>query len=206
MSLCFEWYTLEVDDVIAVADELRTLCVEDGIPMWHAVGTVYRGAAAAARGDAPLANTLMSEGFQQFEQIGSRLTLLAMNALAAHARILLGELDEAWRHLDQAQVEADTRNEHMWEPEIDRLRARIQLRRGDVKGAETSLRQALAKARAQKASMLELRAALDLHDLLAAGGRRGEGVALVDEAARTIDPESKEPEVARMRALALVTT
>ena len=205
MSLCFEWYTLEVDDVIGVADELRTLCEEDGIPMWHAVGTVYRGAAAATQGDAPLADRLMREGLEQFEQIGSRLTLLAMNALCARARILLGDLDEAWRHLEQAQIEADTRNERMWEPEIDRLRAAIQLRRGDVKGAETSLRQALAKARGQKASMLELRAALDLHDLLAAGGRRDEGVTLVDEAARTIDPESHQPEVARMRALALVT-
>ena len=35
----------------------------------------------------------------------------------------LGEPEKAWGLLDEAQSEADTRGERMWEPEIDRVRA-----------------------------------------------------------------------------------
>jgi tetratricopeptide (TPR) repeat protein len=204
MSLCFEWYTLEVDEVVSVADELRTLCDDEGLfVMWHAVGTVYRGAAAAVQEDASLSDALMRDGLVEFARSGSRLTLVAMNVLVAQARILLGETDEAERHLDQAQIEADTRNERMWEPEVDRIRASLYLRRGYPAGAEASLRRAIAKAHGQKARALELRAALDLHDLLADSGRNAEGHALLEGLLSAFDPESTRPEVRRAMALGL---
>jgi class 3 adenylate cyclase/tetratricopeptide (TPR) repeat protein len=202
MSLCFEWYTLEVDEVVSVANELRALS-EDDFVMWHAVGTVYRGVAAAVQDDAPLADGLMRDGLAEFAGTRSRLTLVAMNVLCARARILLGEADAASRHLGQAQIEADTRNERMWEPEIDRMRASLELRRGDLAGAEASLRRALAKANRQKARSLELRAALDLHEFLADCGRNAEGHALVEGLVSTFDPGSVQPEVRRALALGL---
>src|SRR5947209_20072598 len=134
--------------------------------MWPAVGTVYRGVAAAVQDDAALADGTMREGLDEFARTDSRLTLVAMNVLCARGRIRLGDADAAWRHLEQAQIEADTRNERMWEPEIDRMRAGLELRRGDQAGAEASLRRAIAKAHGQKARALELRAALDLNELL----------------------------------------
>jgi class 3 adenylate cyclase/tetratricopeptide (TPR) repeat protein len=203
MSLCFEWYTLAVDEVVSVADEVRALCEDEGFVMWHGVATVYRGAAAAVQEDAPLADALIRDGLVEFARTGSRLTLVAMNVLCARARLLLGEPDEAGRHLDQAQIEADTRNERMWEPEIDRTRASLYLHRGDVAGAEASLRQALAKAHGQKARALELRAALDLHELLADNGRNGEVRALVEGLVSAFDRGSTQPEVTRAMALGL---
>ena len=203
MSLCFEWYTLEVDEVVRVANEVRALSEDEGFVMWHAVGTVYRGVAAAVQDDAPLADGLMRDGLVEFAQTGSRLTLVAMNVLCARARILLGDADAAWRHLERAQIEADTRNERMWEPEIDRMRASLDLRRGDVAGAEASLRRALAKAHGQKARALELRAALDLHQILADSGRNAEGHALVEGLVSAFDPGSVQPEVVRALALGL---
>jgi tetratricopeptide (TPR) repeat protein len=201
MSLCFEWYTLEVDEVVSVANEVRALSKDEGFAMWHAVGTVYRGVAAAVQDDAPLADGLMRDGLDEFARTDSRLTLVAMNVLCARGRILLGDADAAWRHLEQAQIEADTRNERMWEPEIDRMRASLERRRGDVAGAEASLRRALAKAHGQKARALELRAALDLRELLADSGRNAEGHALVDGLVSAFDPGSNQPEVTRALAL-----
>ena len=203
MSLCFEWYTLEVDEVVRVANEVRALCEDEGFVMWHAIGTVYRGVAAAVQADAPMADELMRDGLVEFARTGSRLTLVAMNVLCARGRILLGEADAASRHLEQAQIEADIRNERMWEPEIDRTRASLDLRGGDVAGAEASLRRALAKAHDQKARSLELRAALDLHELLADSGRNAEGHALVEGLVSAFDPGSVQPEVTRALALGL---
>jgi predicted ATPase len=145
----------------------------------------------------------MRDGLVEFAQTGSRLTLVAMNVLCARARILLGQADAAWRHLERAQIEADTRNERMWEPEIDRMRASLYLRRGDAAGAETSLRRALAKAHGQKARSLELRAALDLHQILADSGRNAEGHELVEGLLSAFDPGSAQPEVTRALALGL---
>lgn len=110
----------------------------------------------------------MLDGRAEFLRTGSRLTLVPMNIMCAGAWSKLGDDDEAWRLLDEAQVEADSRGERMWEPEIDRMRAALQRRRGDFAGAEASLRRALAKARAQKALPLERRAGRDLQELQAA--------------------------------------
>jgi hypothetical protein len=92
----------------------------------------------------------------------------------------------------------------MWEPEIHRVRASLQLRGGDVDGADFSLWRALAKARSQEALMRELRAAHDPYEMLAESGRRDEGAALVEEAASARDRASDQPEVARLHVLALV--
>jgi class 3 adenylate cyclase/tetratricopeptide (TPR) repeat protein len=201
LGLCGGWHAREAEEQIRVADELRALCKDEGLDLWYAVALVYRGAAAAMEGDAALANELMDEGFESFVQTGARLTLVPMNVMCAEARILLGEDDEARRLLAEAQVEADARNERLWEPEIDRVRAGLLVSGGDAAAAEESLRRALEKARAQKASSLGLRAALDLHELLSQGERCEEGRALVEDAIHTFETGSDQPEVARARSL-----
>jgi class 3 adenylate cyclase/predicted ATPase len=195
------WHAREVEEQIRVADELRALSKDEGLYLWYAVAVIYRGAAAAVEGDAAQAGALMDDGLAAFVETGARLTLVPMYVMCAEARILLGEDEEAGRLLADAQVEADTRNERMWEPEIDRVRAALLVRGADAAAAEESLRQALEKSRAQKASSLELRAALDLHELLSGGERSEEGRALVEVAIHTFANETHQPEVARARLL-----
>jgi len=195
------WHGRDVEDQIRVADELRALSKDEGLFLWHAVALTYRGAAAAVEGEAVEARALMDDGLAEFVETGARLTLVPMYVMCAEARSLLGEDEQAGRLLAAAQVEADTRNERMWEPEIDRVRAALLVRRGDGDAAEGSLRLALNKARAQRASSLELRAALDLHELLAEGERSEEGRALVEDAVHTFENETRQPEVARARSL-----
>jgi predicted ATPase len=165
------WQPHVVEERIRVADELRVLCKDEGFYLWHAVALTYRGTAAAFEGDASQARAMMDDGLAAFIDTGARLTLVPMYAMCAEARILLGEDQEPARLLAAAQGEADARNERMWEPEIDRVRAGLLVRRGEAEAAEASLRRAFEKARAQNASSLELRAALDLSELLS-GNRR----------------------------------
>jgi class 3 adenylate cyclase len=195
------WHARKVEEQIRVADELRALSKDEGLDLWYSVALIYRGAAAAVEGDAEMARSLMDDGFAAFVETGARLTLVPMSVMCAEARILLGEDDEARRLLGEAQAEADARNERLWEPEIDRVRAGLLARGDDAAAAEESLRLALAKARAQKASALELRAALDLHELLSEDERGEEGRALVEDAMHTFETDSDQPEVARARSL-----
>ena len=154
IGLCTGWHAQEMDEQIRVADELCALSKDEDFFLWYAVGLTYRGAAAAVEGHAEQARALMDDGLAAFVETGARLTLVPMSVMCAQARILLGEDEEAWRLLAAAQAEADARTERMWEPEIDRVRAAILVRRGDSEAAEESLRRALEKARAQKAHSL----------------------------------------------------
>ena len=201
IGLCTGWHAQEMAEQIRVADDLCALSKDEDFFLWYAVGLTYRGAAAAVEGHAEQARALMDDGLAAFVETGARLTLVPMSVMCAQARILLGEDEEAWRLLAAAQAEADARTERMWEPEIDRVRAAILVRRGDSEAAEESLRRALEKARAQKAHSLELRAALDLHELLRGVGRSNEGRALVEYAIHPFGSESHQPEVARARSL-----
>ena len=192
IGLCGGWSAEALTERIRVADELRELCKDEGFFLWYAVALTYRGAAEAREGDAAQARALMDDGLAAFVETGARLTLVPMHVMCAQARIRLGEDEEALLLLAAAQVEADARAERMWEPEIDRVRAGILGRRDDRVAAEDSLRRALGKARAQKASSLELRAALDLHELLCGDGRSAEGQALVADAIQTFESESRQ--------------
>src|SRR5438445_503113 len=67
------------------------------------------------------------------------------------------------------------RHEGVLAPDIWRIRGRLLAREGECSAAEASYRMAAVRARGQNALSLELRAALDLYELLAAEGRAEEG-------------------------------
>jgi class 3 adenylate cyclase len=194
---------LGVDEQITDADELLVLTRDEGLSLWHAYAVVIRGVAAAVQGDEAMASTLIRDGLAEIAQTGAGNTLQQINVMCAQARMLLGQDDEAWGHLDDAQTDVHTRSVRLFEAEVHRVRASLQLRRGDPAAAQTSLRQAFAIARRQKACALELRAALDLYDLLADSEHCGEGRALVEGVLQQFDLQSSQPEVVRARTLSL---
>ncbi|HMC80513.1 MAG TPA: transcriptional regulator, partial [Acidimicrobiia bacterium] len=87
----------------------------------------------------------------------------------------MGEDDDAFRRLDVAEAEMMARHEGVLAPDIWRIRGRLLAREGECSAAEASYRMAAVRARGQNALSLELRAALDLYELLAAEGRAEEG-------------------------------
>jgi predicted ATPase len=192
------WHRLEVKRRIDVADELLALAKKEGFALWYAQAMVFRGAAAAVEGAAAQAKSQMREGVMECVRSGARVTLVGMHVMCAQAYQVLGDADNAWKALGDAQTEADTRGERLWESEIDRVRAALLLRRGDEASAEDSLHGAIAKARAQEAVSLELRALFDLSDILVASGRGDEARNLVKKAARPVDVLSRHPALARV--------
>jgi predicted Zn-dependent protease len=185
----------------AIADELSTLAQEEDFFLWHAVAHTYRGIVAEALGDARRARTQMAEGLELFAQTGSRLTLVMMNVLCAQALHRLGDDDEAMRLLDAAGEEMLASEEGLMGPEIWRMRGRILARRGERSRAEASYREAMDRAGRQQALSLELRAALDLHELDAAAGQpEGSRATLAGLLARFTEGLDR-PELARAASI-----
>lgn len=165
-GLCFGWQDLDVDEQLRVADELCALCEDEGFALWHSVAMVYRGAALVVKGRFAQGRSQIEDGFAEFIGTGARLTLVPMYAMCARSFLLMNDHEQAWKLVEAAQAEADSRNERMWEPEIDRTRAAIQFRRGDPAGAEASLQRALEKARRQKARSLETWIERDMKEIV----------------------------------------
>lgn len=165
-------YTGQLDVLLPRIDQLAELSRDDDFFLWNAFAHTLRAVVAHSRG-ADSTGAGMLDGLAMWEQAGSRLTLVLMNTLCAQAFLSTGQLAEAAARLDAAEAMA-VAGEAVMAPEIPRLRAQLFAARGELSAAEASLRDALAQARAQDAVPLELRAALDLAELLVAAGRAAE--------------------------------
>jgi class 3 adenylate cyclase len=162
-----------------VAEELGALSYANGFFMWYAVAETYLGLIDLELGEAT-ALARVAEGLELFTQTRTRVTAVMMKVMAAEKLGPLGEEDAAGRLLTSAEAEADERHEHFYLPEIWRVRGRHLAMAGQVREAESAYRRALELAAAQRALCLELRAALDLHSLLAEDGRDAEGRAALE--------------------------
>ena len=87
-----------------------------------------------------------------------------------------GQIDEGLHVLEEALEAVQTKEEHLYEPEVYRLKGELLLQRSTAQQgeAEQHLQQALAIARRQQAKSLELRAALSLSRLWQQQGKRAE--------------------------------
>jgi class 3 adenylate cyclase/tetratricopeptide (TPR) repeat protein len=185
----------------SLADELMTLCEDNDLFLWFAVGYTYRGMVAEASGDCDQAITMMDEGLELFEQTGSRLTLVLMNVLCAEALHRLGEDDRALVKLGAAETEMRQRDEGLLAPDIWRVRGVILDSRGDDDAAEASFREAIHRARRQAAPALELRAALDFYNLRARQGRADQGRAQLAQILAGFTQGLDRPEPTRAAAI-----
>jgi len=196
-------YLGEMGRLAPIADELLTIASEEDFFFWYAIASTYRGIIAEAIGDARRARDEIREGLELFAQTGSQLTLVMMNIACAESLHRLGDDDEAFRRLDEAESGANLRQEGLMEPDIWRVRGRLLERKGERGAAEAAYRLAIERARAQQARSLELRAALDLHELQAAEGRPEEGRDLLAGLLKSSTQGLDRPELVRARTAVL---
>jgi predicted ATPase len=97
----------------------------------------------------------------------------------AHATWKDGDAPGALKIVSDALAEIPSTGEHMYEPELHRVRAEVLASVGSESDAEASFQAALALAREQQAKSLELRAAVALARFRAERGRHEEGKSLV---------------------------
>ena len=195
-------YSGELVRLRGIAEELRELSQVEGFPLWWPVAEMYLGLISHELGE-PGARKRITEGFELFVQTKTRVTSVMMKVLVAERLCAEDDdLDEAAQFLDSAEDEVVERAEAFYAPEISRVRGRLLARQDEPALAESLYRRALRAAGAQHAHSLALRAALDLHELLAAHGREAEGRAHLAEVFHDdVGWTGAQPEQARARAI-----
>jgi predicted ATPase len=161
------------------AEAELALATAQGFPFWVAGGTIVRGWALAAQGQATEGIVQMRQGIAAWRALGAAVLLSTYLARLAEVCGQVGQLGEAQHLLREAQTLVDTTGERYWEAEVSRLQGELlmQASRGKRHTAAECFHQALAIARRQQAKSLELRAAMSLSRLWQ---RQGKHVAARD--------------------------
>jgi predicted ATPase len=159
MPLCGNYATAK-----ARSDELFALSDEKGASFWKAQAMCLRVCLLALTGDAADAVHMITSGLSAYHSTGATVfTPWYLSTLAgAHAK--LGQLDDAWRCIDEAVTTTD-RTKEMWsEAEVHRIGGEIALKspQADTAKAHAYFERALAIARQQQAKSWELRASMSL--------------------------------------------
>ena len=156
------------------AEELVAVAVEQGVPWWHTVGTIYRGWVKVKNGDVAEGISLLRSGSTAYSATAAQLWTPYYTALRARACEIAGQIEESLVLLDDALQLSERTGEHWFAAELHRHKGRLLLRQGQVDAAEGLYRKALSIAREQEAKLWELRAAVSLAQLRRDQGRRAE--------------------------------
>jgi class 3 adenylate cyclase/predicted ATPase len=157
----------------ALAHELFTLADEKGAPFWKPGAALYRGWLCAVGGKSAEAIQSITSGIAAYRSTGSTLLTCSGLSYLAKSHADIGQFDDAWRCVDEAQRVIKRTEETWFEADVARIAGEIALMppQRDVVKAEAFFERALAVARQQQAKSWELRAAMSLARLLRSQGK-----------------------------------
>ena len=118
------------------ADELVAVAVEQGVPWWHTVGTVYRGWVKVNHGDVTEGISLIHSGLTAYRDTGAEMWVPYHIALCASACEIAGQIEESSALLDDALRLAERTGERWFAAELNRHKGQLLLRQGHTEGAE----------------------------------------------------------------------
>ncbi len=140
------------------------LATQHALPHWAAQGKVLIGWALTAEGQIEAGLEHIRRGVEAYRETGVVLAIPTLLAIWADATKRAGRFQEGVAILDDALGMIDSMGGHDIASELYRLKG-ICLAPEDPDTAETTLRQAIDIAARQRATVLELRAAVSLGEL-----------------------------------------
>ena len=158
----------------AEAGELTALADEKASSFWKAQGTSMQGFSLALAGKALSAVHIITSGLTAFRSTGAASWTSLQSSHLALAYMDLGQFDDAWRCVGEAQTALQTTNERWYEAEVNRITGELALQspERDAAKAQACFEHALSVARQQQAKSCELRAAMSMARLWRDQGKR----------------------------------
>jgi predicted ATPase len=161
------------DTANAQCEELVALADEKGGAFWRASGMLRQGQLVALTGKASDAARVITSGITAYRSTGSTVWLPFYLAALAKANAEVGQLEDAWRWMEEAMSLTESTGEKWSEAEINRLAGEIALLSPAPRKekARAHFMQALDIARQQQARSWELRASMSLARLWRSQGK-----------------------------------
>jgi predicted ATPase/class 3 adenylate cyclase len=170
-ALMHRVYRRDARSVLVLANEIIEFAEDQGFSDAEAKGFIFRGWAKALLGDVSGGLREAEVGILRQRDIGTTEDFPIYHCMLAEAHMLAGQIDRALEIVARARSDSESTGLEIWLPELWRWLGVLGRRAGqDVSTVEGQFIEALDISRRQNASMLELRAALDL-----AGLRRERG-------------------------------
>ena len=166
-------------EVQAAAEEEIRVATDQGFELWHALGTLHKGAGLLLQGRRDDALPLLLDGLSQFRGTGAELRVPYYLGMLGETYAQAGRVEEAFAALDEALAIVDKNDDRFQEAELHRLKGELHLAAAADQGveAEVCFQRAIDIARRQQSKAWELRATMSLARLWPRQGRREEAQA-----------------------------
>jgi tetratricopeptide (TPR) repeat protein len=160
-------------EVRAAAEEEMALGIEQGFQLWHALGTLHKGAAMLLQGRREEGLPLLLKGYGAFRATGAEVRTPAYLSVLGDAYTQAARFEDARKSLDEGLAFAEKNDDRSHEAELYRLKGELQLAESaNEDAAEACFHQAIETARRQQSRAWELRATTSLARLWLRQGRR----------------------------------
>jgi class 3 adenylate cyclase/predicted ATPase len=162
--------------VQAAAEEEIAIGKEQGFPLWHALGTLHKGAGMLLEGRPEETLPLLRTGYAAFRATGAGVRVPSYLCMLCDACMQVGRFEEAHQALREGLAVAEKTDDRCHEAELHRLTGELLLAESaqQTAAAEACFHRAIATARQQQSKGWELRATVSLARLWQRQGRREE--------------------------------
>ncbi|AIO37814.1 hypothetical protein DM40_5844 [Burkholderia cenocepacia] len=187
---------------------LRETADAHGFDIWRSHAECLTGQFDIQAGHPGAGLARLEPALRRVEASGFRRLLAPLNVAYAEGLVRTGRAAEARARLDGTLARCRAHGEHLFVPELLRVRGIAMLEQARTATADFAvayeadghrhLQMAIQTANAQGAAMWALRSALDLADHLIERGRTAHASTLVAGVARYFDPDSRAHDVRRL--------
>ncbi|MBP0610431.1 MULTISPECIES: ATP-binding protein [Burkholderia] len=187
---------------------LRATADAHGFDIWRSHAECLTGQFDVQAGHPGAGLARLEPALRRVEASGFRRVLAPLTVAYAEGLVRTGRADEACTRLDATLARCRAHGEHLFVPELLRVRGVAMLEQARTVGADLAvayeadghrhLQMAIQTASAQGAAMWALRGSLDLADHLIERGHTAQASALVAGVARHFDPHSRAHDVRRL--------
>ncbi len=162
----------EPQHVLELWAQIDQLVSAHNLPMQGGESLIWRGWALGKVSPSRDAVTLILQGNENLQRLGSHLNKCLVSSLLAETQLAIGETVAAYQTLETGITAAASMGEDYFRPELYRLLGHCLLEAGDGDEAQSNFQRALEIACQQQAKSLELRAAMSLSQLWAEQGKQ----------------------------------
>jgi class 3 adenylate cyclase/tetratricopeptide (TPR) repeat protein len=159
----------------AAAEEEMAIGAEQGFQLWHALGTLHKGAGMLLQGRREEGLPLLLKGYGAFRATGAEVRVPTYLGMLGDAYTQSARFEDAHKALSEGLAMAEKNDDRSHEAELHRLKGELLLAESsDQAAAEGCFRQAIETARHQQSRAWELRATMSLGRFWRRQGRRNE--------------------------------